>query len=451
MSKRNFILLILVLTIVTAVIFGFLYSRRGVAPPGDDAGPDTSFFSQFNPFGGGSGPGPSSGGTEPVDVSGFVPGPDDTPGKMRKISSMPVAGYGVFQKERFKDLPPPDPTPEPAEGEDATPPSLPPPEEEKPNPPSTEFVPAVRYVDRATGNIYQTFLDQIQERKFSDTLIPKVHEANFGNRGRSVVMRYLDSNNNTIETFLGTLPEELLGGDTSSENEVVGTFLPENTRDISVSSDGVKMFYLFDSGDGIVGTTLDFLTDKKVQIFDSPFTEWLSAWPNSKILTLTTKPSWNVPGYMYSIDPAKKDLVKVLGDINGLTTLTSPSGELTLYANNNLSLYVYRSDTRDTSLLALRTLPEKCVWGSASAVIYCAVPRALGAGQYPDPWYQGEVSFEDQFWKIDVESGNVTLLVDPATETEEAVDGIKLGLSDDERYLLFVNKKDSFLWEIELE
>ena len=91
------------------------------------------------------------------------------------------------------------------------------------------------------------------------------------------------------------------------------------------------------------------------------------------------------------------------------------------------------------------------MWGSASDVLYCAVPTNLTAGQYPDTWYQGEVSFTDQIWKIDLKTGATTMLVDPVTiRGGEEIDGIKLSLSPDGKYLLFVNKKDSFLWKLDL-
>ncbi|MFZ1019925.1 MAG: hypothetical protein WAN61_02985, partial [Minisyncoccia bacterium] len=73
-------------------------------------------------------------------------------------------------------------------------------------------------------------------------------------------------------------------------------------------------------------------------------------------------------------------------------------------------------------------------------------------GQYPDSWYQGTVSFSDQFWKIDLTTGNTTMLVDPITITgNQEIDGIKLALDDGENYLFFVNKKDSYLWELSLK
>lgn len=334
---------------------------------------------------------------------------------------MPVAGFIVFVKERLKD-----------EG--------------------TEFAPALRYAEKASGNIYQTFADKIEEQKFSKTLIPKVHDAYFGNRGESVVMRYLKEDGKTIETFAGALPKELLGGEIIGNNEIKGSFLPNNVKDLSVSPDGSKIFYLFISGENMVGTILNLANNKKVQVFDSPFTEWLSLWPAKNIITFTTKPSANIPGYMYSADAAGKNLTKVLGDINGLTTLMSPNGKLVLSGDNNLSSYIYHLDSRNSDPLGVKTLPEKCVWSKMSDVAYCAVPKSINPGEYPDVWYRGEMSFSDQFWKIDIKTGNATLLLDPvASAGGEEIDGIKLALDENENYLFFVNKKDSFLWKLELK
>jgi hypothetical protein len=313
-------------------------------------------------------------------------------------------------------------------------------------------MPALRYVDRATGNIYETFADKIEEKKFSTTVIPKVYEAYWGNGGNSVIMRYLKDDEKTIETFAGNLPKEYLGADTTVANEVKGAFLPEDVENMSVSPDAGSIFYLFNVGNNMVGTTLNLLSNKKAQIFTSPFTEWLSQWPDSKMITLTTKPSSGLPGYMYAMDPSNKNLNQVLGNINGLTTLTSPNGKLVLYGDDNLSLYVYHLDTKVSDLLGVKTLPEKCVWGKLGDTVYCAVPKTIEAGQYPDAWYQGEVSFSDQLWKMDIKGGNATLLADPITISGgEDIDGIKLALDTDENYLFFVNKKDSFLWEFNLK
>ena len=431
------------MALITTAVFVFFYLRKEPTPSPED-GTGTNFEI---PFGGGSGTTKPPVTTPPVDVPGDeTPPVTETPsGKLVKVSSMPIAGFTVFSKERMKEAAI---VPEVEQGL----PLL----KTKPKAPLTEFMPALRYVEKATGNIYQTFADKMMERKFSGTIIPKVYDAYFGNRGESVVMRYLKTDGGTIETFAGNLPKELLGAEITGNNEVKGYFLPNNVKDVSVSPDGKNIFYLFiagsDSGDNMIGTTLNLLTNKKVQIFDSPFTEWLSWWGGSNIITLATKPSSNIPGYMYAIDSAGKNLGKILGNINGLTVLGSPNGKLTLYGDNTLSLNVYHNDTRNVSPLSIRTLPEKCVWGKASDIIYCAVPKLIDFGQYPDSWYQGEVSFNDQLWKVDIKTGNSTLLLNPAVAAGgKEIDGIKLALDEGENYLFFVNKKDSFLWKFDLK
>lgn len=450
MSKRNFILLVIILTAIVILFFGFLYWEAGRTDT--DPGEGTNFISRFNPFGTGGNRGQNGGdSTAPVDVSGYVPPEETRELYLMKISSMPVAGYGVFMKERLKDVPLPPPTPEPVPVEGETAPVVPK-TPVKPLPPETEMVPAVRYVDRANGNIYQTFADRIEERKFSSTSIPRVYEAVFGNRAEAVIMRYLKSDARTIQTFWGVSPKELLGGDTANEQFTRGSLLSDNIKDMALSPGNQSLFYLFNVGDSAVGTTLDLATGKKVQVFDSAFSEWLSFWPNPKIITLTTKPASVALGYMYRLDPVTKSFGQIMGGISGLTTLMSPDGKLVLWTDNTLSLRLLNTETKENTPLSLRTMPEKCVWSKASDYLFCSVPKSLGALPYPEAWYQGETSFEDNIWKIDVVSGNTTLVTNLSAANEgEEIDGIKLSIDDTQKYLFFVNKKDSFLWKLDLK
>lgn len=428
--------------VIIAGVFVFLYIyQQKNQNTNTTTTEDTNFLANFLPFGNKK---TTTGEDKPssIDISIEENNKEETPlddKKLKKVSSFPVAGYGVFNKERFKEIPVPDTSIEATENI-------------KPTAPTTEFTPALRYVNKATGNIYQTFADRIDERIFSSTIIPTVYEAFFGNKGESVVMRYLKGDNKTIETFVGTLPKEFLGGDGVEASEMKGGFLPENISDMSVSSDASKMFYLFNTNDVVSGITLSFSNNTKIQIFDSPFTEWLSFWPNDKMITITTKPSYSVPGFMYAINPEKKDLNKILGNINGLTTLTSPNGKTVLYSSNTLSLNLFDIDSRNSNSLGIKTLPEKCVWGEASDTLYCAVPKFIEGVQYPDSWYQGEVSFSDEIWKIDVKNGNNIKILDPSeVGGVEEIDAIKLNLDENQNYLFFMNKKDSYLWELQLK
>ena len=226
MSKRNFILLIIILVIIVGGVFGFLYLQRNNTGEDSDI-PGINFLAQFNPFR--SDIGGDEDGT-PIDETpedNFLTEEEAIAVKLRKVSTMPIAGFTVFSKERLKEVPVV--TPEPTI-ENTTIPG----EEIKPvipvkktitkfAPPATEFMPALRYVERSTGNIYQTFADKIEERRFSRTVIPKIYDAYFGNSGQSVVMRHLKEDDYTIETFSGVLPKEKLGEDIAG-NEMTGAF-----------------------------------------------------------------------------------------------------------------------------------------------------------------------------------------------------------------------------------
>lgn len=447
MSKRNFILLIIILIVAVAGVFGFLYIRSGGSiTNGGEGGIGTNFFSMFNPFGGNdSDTQITENPALDTNGDGVVTDEEMAQAKLVKVSTMPVAGFIPFSKERLKEVPVPAPV---VEIDGQTPPKT---KATTPIAPPTEFVTALRYADKATGNIYQTFADKIEERRFSETIIPKIYDAYFSNNGQSVIMRRLQSNGVTIESFYGSLPKEKLGEDTAN-NQITGTFLVEGIKDISLSPDTSKMFYLSNFGESIIGTILGLGDNKKIQVFDSAFTEWNSSWPTSKTITLTTKPSFGVGGHMYTLDVDKKTFTRALGDINGLTTLMSPDGKLVLVGNNNLSLYVYHMDTRTYDKIGVNTLPEKCVWDKASISIYCAVPAYIDGAEYPDNWYRGEVSFSDQIWKINLNDGSTYMLADPILVPQgEDIDGIKLALDSNEDYLFFVNKKDSFLWKLDLK
>ncbi len=439
MQKRKLIILIIIVAAVIAGIFIYLYFSAPVAPAGDARRPVFNFF-PFNTAKKTVPQTPADNSNTGTEIPNYeVPAPEVL--KLKKVSSFPIAGYGMFAKEVFKEV--------------ALPTIVGTPTKVGATPPATEFVTTLRYVERATGNVYQTRADQIDERKFTGTIIPKIHEAFFGTKSTSVIMRYLKGNTSTIQTFVGSLPVDVLGGDSAQISEIKGNFLPENITDLSISPDGSRIFYLFNANDSAVGITANALGGSKAEVLSSSYTEWLSQWPNARMITLSTKPSAGVPGYMYAIDPDKKDFNKILGNINGLSTLTAPSGRAILYSsseiNGSLTLSIYSSETGRSNRLGVKTLPEKCVWTRASDFIYCAVPKFIDAGAYPDVWYQGLVSFSDEIWKIDAQSGSAVKISDPVQMEGDDTDGIKLSLDQDEKYIFYVNKKDSYLWELAIK
>jgi hypothetical protein len=139
-------------------------------------------------------------------------------------------------------------------------------------------------VERVTGHIYQMYLDTKASGKVSNSTIPGIYEAMFDGTATGVIYRYLDDSSKSITTFLATLG--------SSKGE----FLPSDILDVSVSPDKTKFFYLTRSSNGVVGTVRSFKDGKRTQVFNSPFSEWLTQWVGDQKVYLTTKASANFSG-----------------------------------------------------------------------------------------------------------------------------------------------------------
>lgn len=452
MQKRNLIIIILILVVVT---FGFFYygNKYPKSIPGEVVRSDVT--QKLFPFG-----------KIAKKIIEEVPsiidlGQDENNGeqntptekKVQKVSSFPVAGYDIYRKEVYKELPIPEETvkEEPTIDTGTQKTVAKTKKIVTPKAPATEFITNIRYVEKSTGNIYQSDAKIINEIKYTNTIIPKIHEAFFGNNTQNVVFRYLN-NLNKIQTFLGSISKEILGGDSTTISEVNGTFLPEGIGEVAISPDQKKIFYIYNQGENTTGFVSLISGESKNQVFNSSFNEWLVSWPSDNTITLTTKPSFNSPGYMYKLDINKKILTKVLGGISGLTTLTSPTDTQVLYSNsknNSIDLYVYEKDTGNSNQLGAKTLPEKCVWVKSGLAIYCSVPKFIQDGEYPDDWYQGSVSFSDDLWKIDTITMTGQKILD-FEEGGESIDGINLKLDTEEKFLFLMNKKDSSLWRVEL-
>lgn len=442
MTKRNFILLIILITIILLVIaVSFLGNDGKILNPETNEeislteNDKPGFLANFLPFGKNKNNENNTQNTNEIIQEEFI---DLDKVQLAKISSLPISGYGIFLKERFSFVPTVVPGENTSTGEVI------------PVAPPTELVSVLRYAAKSTGNIYQTFIDETEERKVTESIIPKLVETYFGDGGESVIMRYIKNDGQTIMTFAGKIPGDILGGD-SSENTVAGSFLPENIIDMAVSPLSDKIFYLSKIGNNVLGTTSSPLGIQKIQIFDSAYTEWLTGWPNENVITLTTKASSFSPGFMYTLNPNSTEFKKILGNINGLTTLTSPNGNLVLYGNNKMDMFVYNQNTNRVTKLKTKTLPEKCVWANDSLKIYCFVPQEIITASYPDSWYQGEISFSDTIWGIDTQTGDELSIVIPENiGVLEEFDGIKPTLDQENNNLFFINKKDSYLWRLKL-
>lgn len=306
----------------------------------------------------------------------------------------------------------------------------------------------VRYNERESAHVFDIELTDLEKERISNTTIPRIYESLWTNDGERVVLRYLDDNNQTVVTYSATLVEEEEQTEGKTPYRLEGSFLQNDIVDLVVSPDKSEIFWFtktLQESQGVISNPDG--TNARV-LFTSPFTEWLPQWHETGALTLTTKASGHASGFSYIVPLSTGGLNRVTGDITGLTTLTSPSGEYVLYSEgttSTLSTYLLNTETNESSELSISTLPEKCVWQN-DEILYCGVPTTLASYAYPDAWYQGKILFSDNLYSIDPQTGRTSLLYSPENRDGEIIDVYKPLLSESGDYLIFNNKHDMSLW-----
>ncbi|MDO8564595.1 MAG: hypothetical protein Q7R88_01220 [bacterium] len=307
----------------------------------------------------------------------------------------------------------------------------------------------VRYLDRATGNTYEIAATGGVVRRLTNTTIPKIYEALWRKDGASVLARYLGEDNETIQTYSATLKPKAEG-----EGTLEGTFLPGNIREVALSPDGKELIYMREEGGRGVGVRAAFNGSGKIQMFASPLREWIPLWTTSSRIAFLTKPSAISDGMLVSVPSGGGEMEPLIRDVAGLTAL--PDGNLSriLFSESSgggIILQMLDRKTNKASALQHKTLPEKCVWAKSNEDIYCGVPLTLPGGSYPDAWYQGVISFTDELWQIDAETGVGERILDISSEGGDSIDLVHPQLSPDEKFLIFTNKNDGTLWSVEFE
>ncbi|MCL4385434.1 MAG: hypothetical protein M1326_03870, partial [Cyanobacteria bacterium] len=212
-----------------------------------------------------------------------------------------------------------------------------------------------------------------------------------------------------------------------------------------------KAFYLKQIGGKTIGYIFNFKTLNQSQVWESDYNDWLITWPTDNLIALQTKTSGQVPSNLYFLNPSNGSVIKILSNINGLSSLVSPDGNLILYSltyNNNPYLYLLDLKAKTNLRLKVKTLANKCLWENDNSLIYCAVPQTLPAANYPDDWYQGKLIFNDEIWSINPSTKETTRIFNFNT-INKSFDIDKL-LKDQNNLFYLHDKKTGQIWTFDL-
>lgn len=374
--------------------------------------------------------------------------------KLRQLSNVPVSGFVSFEREVE--------TTSILINEETG-------EEEEETNIDTETI--FRYVERSSGNIFETTARDLSIKRITNTTIPKIYNALFTSDGEGVVLQYLDPGK-SIETFVANIvfeeEEEIIKKEVGDEitlevveeevapvldnriGKLEGVFLPKHINSITKSPESDSFFYTVSREGKTYGYIFDFETPEDGNlILQSDILQLTSDWYKDNRINIYTKPTQYLEGLSFSLNTDTKNLTKIFGNRTGLETKVNPDGTQILYSASNsevLETGVYNSETNIETNLNINILAEKCVWKD-SVSLYCATPKSAVKGNILDSWYQGLISFNDEIAHINLME-NIVILLDGLGDNN--FDIINPQLSEDGDYYIFMNKKDLTLWSLDL-
>ncbi len=293
----------------------------------------------------------------------------------------------------------------------------------------------VKYYLKSNGNVYQSNLDGSTPVRISSSILSNLLDV-FWSPSKNKVIALFEENN-TARTYSYDYITK------------ISTPLSENIEWITWAPSQDQIAYQY--GKSISTANADGSNWRT--ILETEMKNLIVEWPKPDQLSIRTRPSGLAQSVAYTLDIANSGLRKIIDQTYGLILLWSPLGNKVLFSETNqegkdLKLKVLDLEKQTTEDLKLATLPEKCVWSQDNRTIFCAVPKEIpGDSILPDDFYQENISFSDDFYRINLETDAKTRIL----ETKEAIpQNIKeLLLSPQEDYLIFINQ-DGQLYSLKL-
>ncbi|MES2225497.1 MAG: hypothetical protein V4480_01675 [Patescibacteria group bacterium] len=297
-----------------------------------------------------------------------------------------------------------------------------------------------RFIDRASGNVYAYTAHARTLVRISNKTLPGVQRASWTADGTRAYAQFLSSADGS--EHVGTYALDATGGS--------GYLLEQDLVQASVAGSST-LFTLFSGTTGSVGTIAQADGSKSRTLFSSLLSS-IIVHPTSGNLYAATKAASEVGGYGFSINRTSGAFTRILGPLQGLSLLPSPSGSEVIYSYISGGVYhlaVLDIASHSATALPVATLSEKCAWAANGLSAYCGVPTGL-SGNLPDDWYQGATSFTDRIWKIDLTGRVATLVVDPSQIGAISVDAVALSVDPAEDMLFFTDKRSGALYAYDL-
>ena len=297
----------------------------------------------------------------------------------------------------------------------------------------------IRFVDRATGHVFERELPDGATTRVNQTTVPQVYEALLVEDGNGIIRRYLDTTGRIVSVY------------NNIEDEDAPTRNLPFARDMIVSPSGNEIAYVEETNQGSDIVISKANGDSPRTVTRSALRGWTLQW-RANTLLLTQKASGDIPGSAFTVNIDSGVTTVALQQKAGLTTNLDPNGTTILYStaanNREPTLFVHDITTNETRALNVLGLADKCIWQPTGAFVYCALPNTFPRVQYPDAWYKGEVHFSDSLWEVSTDFTLVTQLFSPQQKNGVSLDIYNLTTDATADTIFFKNNTDQTLWSL---
>ena len=308
----------------------------------------------------------------------------------------------------------------------------------------------LRYVERATGYVFEANPETGLRTRLTNTLLPKIYEALLSENGH-VFERSVDTFGN-ITTFAGTISTSTDSSDASSPAKtLLGSYLVKNILSMSTNPVSGALFYVVESPNGGAVVSTEWNGQKPKTLLESAITHWRPALMEDGRTLLVQAAADSVSGYGYELRP-DGTLSLLLGPVPGLVMRARPSskpGETALLwsrsSRGELRLFTRVDRNATAAQIPVRTIADKCVWTSGKDLVaYCGVPQGSTGQNFLDNWYRGTAHSSDALWRIDASVGTAEMAYTPPSDTPVDIENIAIDRAGD--YITFTNAADKSLW-----
>lgn len=308
----------------------------------------------------------------------------------------------------------------------------------------------LRYVVRAGGYVFDANPETGLRTRLTNTLIPKIYEAQMSENGH-VFERSLDTQGN-ITTFAGTVSTSTDPSSASSSGmTLLGSYLAKNILTLSADPLSGALLYTVADASGSAALTADWDGQKVKTLFSSTILNWRpTALPDGRMF-LAQAAADGVPGYGYEL---KKDgsMTRLLGPLPGLVMRVRPSAKgepnallWSQSARGELRLFVRVGESATAVQIPVRTTADKCAWlPGKELVAYCGVPQGTTGQNFLDTWYRGAAHSSDSLWRINASAGTAEMVFTPPSNTPIDIEDMVADRNGSA--LAFTNAADKSLW-----